>query len=73
VPLRRHYSVDFFDYESFRFTMSMQNVVLVFRQILTVWNYDYIMDIEFHQSGVIKTSVSVCYIHQCKCVLHTSV
>ena len=54
VPLRRHYST----YRSEPFSMNLPDVVLVVRQIITIWNYDYIIDIEFHQTGVIKSQVS---------------
>ncbi|XP_067929902.1 putative amine oxidase [copper-containing] [Watersipora subatra] len=50
APLRRHYSY-------YRFTMSMNDIVLVFRQIATVFNYDYVIDMEIHQTGVITYSI----------------
>lgn len=57
VPMRHHYSSDFFTW-GYRYAFSMPDTVLVLRQILTVWNYDYIYDYEFHQNGVIEIKVS---------------
>lgn len=55
VPLHRHYSSLF---GNFRYGFSMPDSVLIVRQILTVWNYDYIFDYVFHQSGLIELKVS---------------
>ena len=38
--------------------MNLPDVVLVVRQMITVWNYDYIVDVELHQTGVIKSQVT---------------
>lgn len=57
VPLRRHYSSSFFDW-GYRYAFSMPDSVLVVRQIITVWNYDYLFDYEFHQNGAIEIKVS---------------
>lgn len=57
IPLRRHYSTDFFT-AGYRYAFSMPDSVLIVRQILTVWNYDYVFDYEFHQNGVIELKVS---------------
>ena len=38
--------------------MNLPDVVLVVRQMITVWNYDYIVDVEIHQTGVIKSQVT---------------
>lgn len=57
VPMRHHYSTEFFSGD-YRFAFSMPDTVLVVRQILTLWNYDYILDYEFHQNGVVELKVS---------------
>lgn len=57
IPLHRHYSSSFLD-GSYRYAFSMPDSVLIVRQILTLWNYDYIFDYEFHQNGVIELKVS---------------
>ena len=57
VPLRRHFSTDFFTW-GYRYAFSMPDTVLVVRQMLTVWNYDYIFDYEFHQNGVVELKVT---------------
>ena len=57
IPLRRHYSVKFYEW-GYRYAFSMPDSVLIVRQILTLWNYDYIFDYEFHQNGAIEVKVS---------------
>ena len=57
VPMRHHYSTEFYT-GGYRYAFSMPDTVLVVRQILTLWNYDYILDYEFHQNGVIELKVS---------------
>lgn len=57
VPLRRHYSTKFFEW-GYRYAFSMPDSVLIVRQIITVWNYDYVFDYEFHQNGMIEVKVS---------------
>ena len=49
VPLRRHLS---YAREQGAFYGGMSDSVLVFRSILTVVNYDYVIDFIFHQVGV---------------------
>ena len=57
VPLRRHYESD--HKGGYSFAQGMPDVVLVFRQILAVWNYDYIVDTIFHQAGQIEVKVTL--------------
>ena len=48
VPLRRHLS---YSRDQGAFYGGMSDSVLIFRSILTIVNYDYIMDFVFHQVG----------------------
>lgn len=57
VPMRRHFSADFTQW-GYRYAFSMPDSVLIVRQILTIWNYDYILDYEFHQNGIVEAKVS---------------
>ena len=57
VPLRRHYSSD--GEGGYYFAQGMPDNVLVFRHAVTVYNYDYIIDIMFHQAGQIEGKVSL--------------
>ncbi|XP_045169961.2 putative amine oxidase [copper-containing] [Mercenaria mercenaria] len=50
-PLRRHHS--YYESEG-KFYEGMENVVLVLRTIVTVVNYDYVLDVRFYQNGVIE-------------------
>ena len=60
MPIRKHRSEAL---NGYRFSMIMPDVTLVFRQVITVWNYDYIADIEIHQTGVISSSVCILYVY----------
>ncbi|KAK3084716.1 hypothetical protein FSP39_017939 [Pinctada imbricata] len=51
-PLRRHYSKS--KYAS-NFFEGLQTTVLILRTILTISNYDYIIDFRFNQNGVMET------------------
>ena len=57
VPLRRHYKTDHMG--GYSFAQGMRDVVLIFRQILCVGNYDYIVDMIFHQAGQIEVKISL--------------
>ena len=57
VPLRRHYGFKWPDLKM-KYAFSMPDSALVVRQIVTVANYDYIFDYEFHQNGVVELKVS---------------
>ncbi|KAH9505402.1 hypothetical protein Btru_057179 [Bulinus truncatus] len=60
VPLRRHSS-----YESFlgSFYGGMLDSVLTLRSILNLGNYDYVIDFNFHQNGVVQGQIiSTAYI-----------
>lgn len=50
-PLRRHHS--YYESEG-KFYEGMENVYLVLRTIVTVVNYDYVLDFRFYQNGVIE-------------------
>lgn len=50
-PLRRHHS---YYYSEGNFYEGLENVVLVLRTIVTVVNYDYVLDFRFYQNGVIE-------------------
>ncbi|XP_061163519.1 putative amine oxidase [copper-containing] [Saccostrea echinata] len=54
MPLRRHHS-----FASFRgsFYEGMSNAVLILRSILTIVNYDYILDFIFYQTGALEVKV----------------
>ncbi|XP_045168957.2 putative amine oxidase [copper-containing] [Mercenaria mercenaria] len=59
-PLRRHHS--YYESEG-KFYEGMENVILVLRTIVTVVNYDYVLDFRFYQNGVIEVkSMSTGYI-----------
>ena len=53
-PLRRHLS---YSQGEGAFYSGMLDSVLVLRSILTIVNYDYVLDYIFHQNGVIETRV----------------
>ncbi|XP_067931672.1 diamine oxidase [copper-containing]-like [Watersipora subatra] len=57
IPLRHHYSTKFFEW-GYRYAFSMPDSVLIVRQIVNVWNYDYIFDYEFHQNGAVEVKVA---------------
>ena len=57
VPLRRHYQSN--HEGGYFFTQGMPDNVLVFRQIVSVGNYDYVVDFMFHQAGQIEGKVSL--------------
>ncbi|XP_076443586.1 putative amine oxidase [copper-containing] [Babylonia areolata] len=60
VPLRRHMS---YSRDQGAFFGGMSDSVLVVRSILTISNYDYIVDFVFHQSGAIECrAISTGYI-----------
>ncbi|XP_059150285.1 putative amine oxidase [copper-containing] [Physella acuta] len=50
-PLRRHSS---YESDSGLFYGGMLDSVLILRSALTIGNYDYVIDFEFHQNGVIE-------------------
>ncbi|CAG5119358.1 unnamed protein product, partial [Candidula unifasciata] len=50
IPLRRHLS---YDIKSGAFYGGMLNSALVLRSALSIYNYDYIIDFHFHQSGAV--------------------
>ena len=49
LPLRRHHS-DFIS----QYFGGVVETVLVFRSVLTLFNYDYVWDVIFHSSGAIQ-------------------
>ena len=49
LPLRRHHS-DFIS----QYFGGVVETVLVFRSVLTLFNYDYVLDVIFHPSGAIQ-------------------
>lgn len=51
-PLRRHHS--YYKSEG-KFYEGLENVILVLRTIVTVVNYDYVLDFRFYQNGVLET------------------
>ena len=55
TPLRRHLSRSLFD--GSKFYEGMQAVVFIVRTIITISNYDYVMDFIFHQNGAIEVKV----------------
>ena len=55
TPLRRHHTRTSF--EGNKFYEGMQDVVFVVRTIMTVVNYDYVLDFIFHQNGAIETKI----------------
>ena len=55
TPLRRHLSRSLFD--GSKFYEGMQDVVFIVRTIITISNYDYVMDFIFHQNGAIEVKV----------------
>ncbi|XP_046335328.2 putative amine oxidase [copper-containing] [Haliotis rufescens] len=54
LPLRRHLS---YSQVEGGFYSGMEDNVLVLRSIMTVVNYDYVMDFIFHQSGAMEVRV----------------
>lgn len=50
-PLRRHHS--YWNSEG-KFYEGLENIILVLRTIVTVVNYDYILDFRFYQNGVME-------------------
>ena len=57
IPLRRHYENDHAG--NYEYYQGIPDNVLVFRQILAVNNYNYIIDFMFHQGGQIEGKVSL--------------
>ena len=57
IPLRRHYKKD--NFGNFEYAQGLTNNVLILRQILTIYNYDYIIDFIFHQAGQLQGKVSL--------------
>ena len=57
IPLRRRYASN--NAGQFQFAQGIPDTVLIFRQILTVYNYEYIIDFMFHQAGQIEGKVSL--------------
>ena len=55
TPLRRHHTRTSF--EGNKFYEGMQDVVFITRTIMTVVNYDYILDFIFHQNGAIEVKI----------------
>ena len=55
TPLRRHHTRTI--YEGNKFYEGMQDVVFIVRTIMTVANYDYILDFIFHQNGAIEVKI----------------
>lgn len=53
-PLRRHLS---YSQSEGAFYGGMLDSVLVLRSIVTVVNYDYVLDFMFHQNGALETRV----------------
>ena len=59
IPLRRHREVDGAGFSSRpKFFEGLTDQALVVRVISTPYNYDYIFDFVFHQSGTIKVSTT---------------
>ncbi|XP_069138607.1 putative amine oxidase [copper-containing] [Argopecten irradians] len=56
VPLRRHHA---YDKMSGRFYGSLEDIVLVLRAIITVFNQDCIVDFIFHQNGALEVKTSL--------------
>ena len=54
MPIRRHNG---FDFSQGMFYEGSPNTVLILRTMITVANYDYIMDFVFYQNGVLETKV----------------
>ena len=54
IPLRRHFDDIFWNYYQ-----GMRDNVLIVRAIPTVFNIDYILDVEFHQGGQIKVGCAL--------------
>ncbi len=57
VPLRRFYTSN--SQGSYHYMQGMTNNVLVLRAIITLGNYDYIMDYIFHQTGAVEVKVTL--------------
>ena len=55
TPLRRHHTRSI--YEGNKFYEGMQDIAFIVRTIMTVTNYDYILDFIFHQNGAIEVKV----------------
>ena len=55
TPLRRHNVRTSF--EGNKFYEGMQDVVFIVRTIMTVVNYDYVVDFIFHQNGAIEVKI----------------
>ncbi len=57
IPLRRHWETDFEG--SYLFWHGMPGNALILRTVITMLNYDYIVDFVFHQNGVLEVSNSL--------------
>lgn len=55
LPLRRHYS---YSKKEDQFYTGLEDTVLMLRTIITILQYDFIIDFTFHQNGVIDTKVT---------------
>ena len=55
IPLRRHLNSFYFEHHFFE---GMMDAALVVRTIITVGNYDYIVDFMFHQNGALQVKAS---------------
>ena len=55
TPLRRHNVRTSF--EGNKFYEGMQDVVFIVRTIMTVVNYDYVLDFVFHQNGAVEVKI----------------
>ena len=55
VPLRRHYEL--FTGDGYYFYGGIPSTALVFRTIITPYNYDYVFDYIFYQNGIIEVKV----------------
>ncbi|KAJ8304308.1 hypothetical protein KUTeg_017891 [Tegillarca granosa] len=55
LPLRRHYS---YSKKEGQFYTGLEDIVLTFRTIITLFQHDFIIDFTFHQNGVIDTKVT---------------
>ncbi|XP_033749427.1 putative amine oxidase [copper-containing] [Pecten maximus] len=56
VPLRRHHA---YDSMSGRFYGSLEDIVLILRAIISVYNQDCVVDFIFHQNGALEVKTSL--------------
>ena len=57
IPLRRH--TESTHKGGYYYAQGMPDNVLILRYVLTVYNYDYVIDAMFHQAGQIESKVSL--------------